>query len=539
MRQLELDSVLRYFPFDKIREKQAKSCEFVVKALNAGVRDIMISAPTGVGKTGIGVAVCEWAASAEASEFEGYAGGYYLTVQKILQKQIERDFLDGKFNGIGASIKSSSEYPCPTSKNCGLGTRTKKRCDCGTCPYKQAKSKFKSSHTGITNYPFLFSEHKYVGKLEKRKVIVCDEAHSLERQLIRFNDLAIGEEHVKKWVQSSEVTLPKLRNLDDFACWVETVYTAECSEKLEVMMSLVGGKDDKFARECVDLEQHICKVKRAVALIRKNPDDWIYWTERDREQKLSCIARPLNAAPFTKELIHSMGTVRIYMSAFPGTKEIFCRSLGLDPHEVAWLNLNSPFDVKRRRVVVCGVGSMSKRNVDDSFPSFVRICGMIMEVHKGQKGIIHCNSYQLGQRIIGAFAGTQHADRLVFPTNADEREKAFEAHSASDSDSVIVSPSMTEGFDFANDLARWQIIAKVPYPSLGDAQVVAKKDLDEEWYSLQTIMTIVQASGRICRNEEDSGVTYIMDADFKRLFDQYGYMFPAWWADSIDWKSKV
>ncbi len=102
-----------------------------------------------------------------------------------------------------------------------------------------------------------------------------------------------------------------------------------------------------------------------------------------------------------------------------------------------------------------------------------------------------------------------------------------------------VNPSMTEGFDFSEDLARWQIIAKVPYPSLGDAHVVAKKDQDEEWYILEVVKTIVQASGRVVRSEKDKGVTYILDSDFERVWRENQHMFPKWWSEAVVWpKSK-
>lgn len=94
---------------------------------------------------------------------------------------------------------------------------------------------------------------------------------------------------------------------------------------------------------------------------------------------------------------------------------------------------------------------------------------------------------------------------------------------------------MTEGYDFKDDQARWQIIAKIPYPYLGDRQVEAKKNMDPAWYDLQTIMSIVQASGRVCRSKEDHGVTYVLDSDFKSLWDKRKEMFPPWFRKAVVW----
>lgn len=518
------------------RDKQIKALEFIAKAVDFGYRDVVIAAPTGVGKTGIGVTVCEWAASQAAERLSGNPGGYYLTVQKILQRQITTDFDNGKFNGEGATIKAAVDYPCAKFKNCGAGRRAKKRCECETCPYVLAKERFIASRTAITNYPYLFAEHKYVGKLPQRRAIICDEAHAVERQLIRFNDLTLDQETIARWL-GSMVAMPKLRRLDQFIDWIKSDYLPGINEKMEAIKQLAeGALSDNEAKDMVDLDQHMCKVNRAVKLVESDPTDWVYWDEVLRDGSYSCTARPLDAAPFVPDLVNSMGSLRVYMSAFPGEKKVFCRSLGLKHERVAWINLDSPFPVENRRIFVTGVGSMSKRNVDESFSVFVKVAIKILERHKGERGLIHCNSYQLGERIVKALADSDHADRLLFPKTADEREAAFAKHGSSTStDTVLVSPSMTEGFDFADDLARWQIIAKVPYPSLGDAQVVAKKERDDEWYALQTIMTIVQAAGRICRSETDRGITYILDGDFVRLFDQHSNLFPPWWTDAVVW----
>lgn len=522
------------------RAAQSTALDFIERAFNKGYRDVVIAAPTGVGKTGIGVTVCTWAATSEAGFLSGEPGGYYLTGQKALQAQITDDFDSNKFQGVtGASVKASSEYLCTSGrfKTCGTGRRAKKRCECDNCPYVMAKERFLAAATAVTNYPYLFSEHKYVRKLPQRRVIVCDEAHSLERQLTRFNDTSVDNESVKRWLGPS-AQLPKLKTLHDFSSWLESVYLPGLKVRQEILMAMSDGAfDEKAQKDLIEVDQHGCKVRRAVDLINKNPDDWVYWDEMSRDGVYGCIARPLDAAPFMPELIDEMGSARIYLSAYPGTKAVFCRSLGLAEDDVAWKSLESPFNIENRKILVTAPGSMSKRNIDATFPSFMRVLEKILEKHARERGIIHCNSYALGERIIGALSNSPHASRLIFHKNADERDAAFARHAETEH-SVLISPSMSEGFDFADDLARWQVIAKVPYPSLGDAQVVAKKERDEAWYSLQTVMTIVQASGRVCRSETDHGVTYIMDGDFSRLYDENADLFPPWWTDALRWPTK-
>ena len=97
----------------------------------------------------------------------------------------------------------------------------------------------------------------------------------------------------------------------------------------------------------------------------------------------------------------------------------------------------------------------------------------------------------------------------------------------------MIRASISEGFSFDDDLARFQIIAKVPYPYLGVRQVAATMEQDRDWYILQTVMSILQACGRIVRSETDHGATYILDLDFIRLYEENTKFFPKWFKDAF------
>ena len=228
-----------------------------------------------------------------------------------------------------------------------------------------------------------------------------------------------------------------------------------------------------------------------------------------------------------------MSSVRIYMSAYPGPKDVFCRSLGLNPAGVAWLEMDSPFPLENRQVHLTTVGSMSRRYIDETLPKMLSMCEAILQSHAQEKGIIHCHSYALGQKIYEYFRGGPLANRVLFSTKASERAAHFNLHRMTDNPTVMLSPSIAEGFSFDDDLARFQIIAKVPYPYLGDRQVAARMKLDQDWYTLQTVMTVLQACGRIVRSETDHGATYILDSDFRWLYENNSKFFPKWFKEAF------
>jgi ATP-dependent DNA helicase DinG len=539
-------SPLEFFPMDKIREKQEKALDFFERGVKEGFRHMIIEAPTGTGKSAIGVALCHWATQTMSMPgLSGQPGGYYLVTQKMLQDQLQGDLSRymPEFRE-GVSLKSAVEYKCqvPKYENCGIGGSSKEGCPCkptqdnptGTCPYTIARRKFMAAPVAITNYPYFLTERAYVKQFQKRRILICDECHTLEKQLLAFVEVTVSENDLDTFAPLLK-SVPRLPKIDDFIAWADEEYLPFVEQRWEYLQVLVesGAATGQQKREYLSVDNHYKKIAAGIESMNNDPKNWVYWQESDpKTEKLNSMAKPLDAAPYTKPLFEAADIV-VYMSAYPGEKNTFCRSLGLNPDEVKRKRLDSTFPVKNRPVILCTVGSMSKRNVDNTLPAFLRQTERIMKAHTNEKGIIHVGSYKLGEAIWNHFQGSLHEERLLFARNADERKTCFEQHVNTMFPTVIISPSMTEGFDFKDDLARWQIIAKVPYPYLGDKQVAAKKDIDPDWYTLQAVMSIIQAVGRVCRSETDTGKTYILDQDFHQLYERAAYMFPKWFTEAF------
>ena len=529
-----------YFPLPRIRQKQEKSLDFIYRMVARGVKDIIIAAPTGTGKSAIGAAAAFWAAQ-QPFPLSGERGAYYLCTQKLLQDQLEDDI--ARYPALlqnAVSLKSASEYECGHYGDCGTGMLHKPVCSAvptGGCAYRRQVKRFMNASLGITNYPYFFTEHLYVGNFNARRLLIADECHTLENQLFKFVELVIGPEEIAHFLPSAKA-VPPMRRLGDYTAWLTKIFLPGLNiyrEAFENEQNLTPAK----AKQMLELDNMIARVSRALSDMIDDPDNWIFWQEKDEKlpghAQYTAIAKPLSAAPYFKSFLMDCAAVRIYMSAFPGTKDIFCQTIGLDTETTAMISLGSIFPKENRPIHVAPCGSMSKRNQMDTLPRFLPLLGKMLDCHAQEKGIIHCNSYALGQAIFDYFLRLPQAQRLLFPRKADERENVYKKHRESTQPTVILSPSFTEGFDFTDDLARWQVIAKIPFPYLGDRQVAAKKDKEPEWYAMRTVMTIIQASGRICRNEKDYGITYVTDSDFQMLWDRYSYMFPLWWKEALQW----
>jgi len=538
-----LQPPLDFFPMEAVREKQKAALEFMQRALERGFRDIVISAPTGLGKSAIGSALCFWAAQKGFAMREGtQRGGFYLVTQKLLQDQIAEDIQRYKPQLRDARlIKSASEYPCPHYNDCMSGRTMSEKKVCPqvkerSCNYLKALQEFFRAQMSVTNYPYFFAERTFVQALKKRQILIADECHSLEGQLLNFVELTINRSTIEKY--TPHVDMPKMTRLAEFSKWVGNDFLPPLKKRLDMLyekMQVAEVPDRKDQKEFRSLTTYVNRCKTALAEIALRPDNWVYWQERDKKGNNVSSAKPIDAAPFMPELITDAAEVRVYMSAYSGPKEVFCRSLGLDPEKVAAASYGSTFDPERRPVHMTFIGSMNRQNIEYTQPSMLRQIARIAKVHANEKGVVHTHSYKLGKAVYDHLVAEGLGDRVFFPSNSRDRTDAWEMHTVSTAPTILISPSMTEGFNMADDLARWQIIAKVPYPYLGDEQVQAKKDRSPEWYILQTCMTILQACGRVMRSDEDHGVTYILDTDFRRLFNQNKRFFPKWLTAAFKW----
>ena len=170
-----MPEIMKHFVMAQARTKQLTALEYLERKYHEGFKNIVIAAPTGIGKSAIGATACMWSGILDEP---GESGGYYLVTQKMLQDQLQRDIPNYRLRDADrqcCSIKSASEYSCPKHGNCAYGMARKTKCGCikeGTCAYVRARSAFGKAKMAVTNYPYLFTEHQLVNKLLPRKVLV-------------------------------------------------------------------------------------------------------------------------------------------------------------------------------------------------------------------------------------------------------------------------------------------------------------------------------------------------------------------------------
>jgi Rad3-related DNA helicase len=501
---------------------------------------------TVVHNSGLAWTIASHAAEQPSPGPEYQPGAYILTTQKALQEQYMRDFAE-----LGMrDLRGASNYHCyDFNTDCQTGTLLRQNLKkaqggkkgkgdedfidhCLRCEYRSAKQAFMASMVGTTNFAYFLAESKHIHMLKPRAVLIIDEAHNTETQLLGQVEIEITRQRCEHLgaprppaVADGAVQEARAWTLDHFLPCVESnlISLEDELERADASMR------QPLSRQIANLRQYISRIggiKDGTQL-----QDWFCNTD---SKTGTLKLRPLTAAAFAQDALFKMGHKVLFLSATILDAGAFGRGLGLNPAEGGFCRVPSDFPVENRPVHFYPVGSMSYKNKEATTPKLCRFIERILLRHAEEKGIIHAQSYALAKQIKDYLDGTEVGKRILMPEPGyGQRKEHLEYHHSSDLPTVLLSPSMTEGLDLYGDLSRFQILPKVPYPSLGDPFIKARMERDESWYGWQTALSLVQASGRSIRSREDSATTYILDSDFSNFLSRSGGILPNWWKDAL------
>jgi len=540
----------QFFPFMKIRDEQRTAIEFALNTFSSGKRFVVCEMGTGTGKSATGVTVARYMA-ANPHQFPSHpdsqkSGAYVLTTQKILQEQYIKDFGPASTLGVLRSIKSSTNYTCSfySDQSCGESRRILSKfaknlasteffkCCKTNCQYSVDKQEFIDSQLSITNFSYFLAETMYVGKLEPRQLLVIDECHNIESELGKFVELTFSERFARDVLKCKLPTLSgdEEKRMKQVGEWAANVYKPALEKHIKgVEKALrncinIGASFKDLGRQHDLLDKHICKVNRFAGVIGTNTDDWIMNVIEPQTKRAGrkFEFKPLDVSSYSHDALYRFGGNVLMMSATIVDKDVFCRSIGIDPNDVAFISIPSPFSVENRPIHYLRVGKMSMKNIDSTLPKMAEVVGMIIDKHANDKGIIHCTSFKVAQYI----RDHVKSKRLLIH-DSDNRDAVLNEHVTCKAPTVLLSPSMMEGVDLADDASRFQIICKIPFPYLGDQVVRKRKNRNPRWYSFQTAKSVIQSLGRSIRNVDDHAVSYILDEDWEYFYERNKEMFPS------------
>lgn len=531
---------IRFFPLSEPRSEQITAIDFILNEFQNGKKFVIAELGTGTGKSAIAVTVSRYIQTVKNGD-----GSWFLTTQKVLQQQYMNDFGNHKLVQL-KTIKSANNYRCQifdhsdVSMTCAEIHRLMnahkffqtvyKTCTC-KCRYRDEKNTFLNAIDSLTNYSYFFAESTYAGGIVPRDLLICDEAHTIEESLSKFVEISISE----RFARSLNVkTFPD--NVSDMLMivnWIKTKYVKSVQNRIKRLKQMLDdeerianqqkGEQISLAahiKESELLDKHICKINRF--LDNFNEQNWCVNLEQGKTKATRKIVfKPIDVSVYSHEKLFNFGGNVLLLSATIVDKDTYCRTLGIDPQDVGYVRLPSPFPIKNRPIVVLPVGSMSKERIDSTLPLMVDVIKELLKEHASQKGIIHTVNFKIANFI---YENVKSSRLLIHDSTT--RDGIIEHHVMSDEPTILLSPSMLEGVNLDGEKSRFQIFCKVPFPYLGDEVIRKRMALHKGWYELQTIRSLIQGWGRSIRSMDDHAVTYVLDSDWDRFLSRNKKMVP-------------
>jgi Rad3-related DNA helicase len=536
----------------KPRKEQRDALEFINSEYqkNKTNKFYLLNLPVGIGKSYLALMISDW----YKKNVSKFARVDIITNSKILQDQYE-----DTFESI-SGLRGKENYECEAySCSCAQGAEFNRlnKTTCEECPYSSSRENYISGGVSLTNFYLYILYAIYNPKLmESRgaRVLIVDEAHDFDDVMSDFVSIKITETIVKRMKFSNErEIIRKLKDVSTIDNYVQflSFLNGEILDTCEQMEKGMGSaprsakvdkrdlkiskviseknSDVKLMNQITDLKQYQLKIEVFLKEYKENPNNWVLesnWNEKLRHRELSL--EPIWAFDYLDKYVFSQYDMVFLMSGTILDKNLFCQLNGLDVSKAVYYSIGSPFPLKNRPIFYMPIGKMSFKSKEDTFKNYIPYIKKLLDKYKNKKGVIHTNSFELAKWIQDSIKDP----RLIFHDSSN-KDEMLKMHFESEEPTVIVSPSMDTGVSFDNDKARFQIIAKVPYPSLGSQKNKMRQSNNPDWYSWKTVSGLVQMTGRPVRSNIDYADTIIIDGGFGDVIKHSSHFLPDWIQDAI------
>jgi Rad3-related DNA helicase len=161
------------------------------------------------------------------------------------------------------------------------------------------------------------------------------------------------------------------------------------------------------------------------------------------------------------------------------------------------------------------------------YPVMIKAVMDVVGRYPTVKGIIHCQSYVLGKQIMAT------KNKRLITHDSTNKQEMLRLFMESKDPLVFVTPSSVRGLSLNDDLARFGICPKMPFPNTQD-KAISKRlygsgRKGKLWYNSEAGQGVLQMSGRHIRSYADYGDMFILD----QCFDRVRKTLPVWYAGEI------
>lgn len=540
------EAIIKNFPFPEFNPGQFDAIYKSIDSYLSGVEHTVLSCPTGVGKSVI--ALTTHNAISDILQNKNQITTVILATTKGLQDQYNKDFQRELVD-----LKGKTNYYCHwnifegyNSPKC-IEKVMSQECSPDRCPYVNARQQWQiKDGAKTTNSALMIASPHIIPTESPADLCIIDECHEIDKVLISqsiinfdINEYTATEKYykdfkneylkfisvLKKYVPTNKAFHMAECLLDDDQLTLYYFADIVSTSLISVTRGLteVNSKNYKFVLIQRELQELHDKLNYYINPVYSNTE-WVM----DINENASVSLTPIKSSGImVEDKLFRKAKQFIHMSATIGGISTYCSNLGIDESKITYIDIDNPIPIEQRRI---NLENLIKINRFTDISDIIKSIEPIIEKESGN-GIIHTVSFKLANDIKNA--ASPLIKRRMFVSN--NRKEILDLLK-NGKNVIILSPSVETGYDFKDELARWQIIAKVPFLNLGDNYVNVRKDKNNNWYTREAVLRLVQSCGRIVRGLSDYGNTYIIDENVLRLITSNTDMFPNWWLNALDMK---
>lgn len=504
-------SLLNVPRFQTWYPNQERVVSQLIDWLGSDSRFLCLSAPTGSGKSLTAILV---------SRLSGRRT-VILTATKGLQEQIVNDFAC-----VGAvNVKGQNNFVCALSPElrvdegpCHEGLSCSYKAQ---CRYHEQLNRALEARIVVTNYHYYLAQTRFGGGLGPVDLLVMDEA-----------DLSFGalESHLEIHLDRRDVgplgiELPNLAM--EWGKWQDWALRNSGKAKASVddldarirdLRSIGSPVSSSMSRSFRTAKSVFAKI--ANLSIAKGR-----WVVQKAAHGSGWKFTPVWLDDYSTLLFQETPKV-ILMSAVMTHK--MSDSLGV-PADKVWMDVDSSFPSTNTPVWHVPTARINYRTDEYGMAIWMARIDQIIARRLDRKGIIFTVSYKRRDLL---FQVSKYAD-LMFSHGQKDVIEMVRRFKAADPPAILVSPTVTSGWDFPEDDCRYIIVGKIPYPDTQDPVMVARQESDKEWSSFIAMQTLVQEAGRGTRSSADKCEVLIIDDSWTWYWTKYKHYAPAWFQKRV------
>ena len=481
--------------------------------LNSDKRFLAASIPTGFGKSLLGM-MTSWFSNRST---------VYLTSTKGLQSQLMNDF---QSMGL-VDIRGQNEYEClvwPRTRvdqaPCKSGYECKSK---SMCPYYHRLAQAQISQFVVTNYSYWLAQTMYSNGLqadgENTQLLILDEAHLAGRSLEGFLQISFGR-----------YDKPTVQWHDDWDFnewrWNCNRLTTSLKEEATRLANQIKRSSD-VPRHLVEEHRRVNTLLRKCQLLAQSTTSYVkevhFWGQNE-----IVTWTPLWVKDHTSYLFQAVPKV-ILLSAIL-TPHIV-ENLGItDPQ---WIEAESPFPASNTPITHINTMRVDHRATDDMMLTWVRRIDDIIRGRQDKKGLVFTVSYARAKLLK---ENSRYKDQIYIHDTKNVRE-VVDKFKAAPAPAILVSPSVTTGWDFPEQECEYIIVGKVPYPDTRGALIRARMADNKDWAAQLAMETLVQETGRGTRSADDKCQVLVIDDAWRWWWPKYRGFAPKWFQERVSRQS--